>query len=341
MTIVTSVDHLSDAELLARVRDTVTDERQATVQLIVLLMELDARALYLSQGCSSLFTYCTQALHFSEHAAYARIEAARAARKFPIILERLESGSLTLTAVGLLRPHLTAENHVRVLDAAAHKRKHDLERLVATLRPQPDVPAFLRRVTTPEPVATSVVGLTTPAQLIGETPLAASTGAVASPGRTEVRPVGPERYRIHVTISSETHDKLRRVQDLLRHRIPDGDLAVIFDKALALLLQETLKRKAGATERARSTSVASIHTRSIPAAVRRVVWQRDGGRCAFKGALGRCSETAFVEFHHVIPYAAGGKTSVDNIELRCRAHNAYEASEFFGDRGPPMVNSRG
>ena len=36
---------------------------------------MDARRLYLAEGCSSLFTYCTEILHLSEHAAYGRIEA--------------------------------------------------------------------------------------------------------------------------------------------------------------------------------------------------------------------------------------------------------------------------
>jgi len=33
-----------------------------------------------------------------------------------------------------------------------------------------------------------------------------------------------------------------------------------------------------------------------------------------------------------VPFAAGGKATMGNIELRCRAHNAYEASVFFGDQ---------
>jgi hypothetical protein len=50
-------------------------ERRATAVLIRSLMELDARRLYLSEGCSSLFTYCTQVLHLSESAAYNRIHS--------------------------------------------------------------------------------------------------------------------------------------------------------------------------------------------------------------------------------------------------------------------------
>lgn len=87
-------------------------ERHATADVIAALMEVEERRLYLGEGYPSLFSYCTQRLHFSEHAAYGRIEAARVARRFPAILDLLAEGSLTLTAVDLLKPHLTPENHI-------------------------------------------------------------------------------------------------------------------------------------------------------------------------------------------------------------------------------------
>jgi hypothetical protein len=92
-----SLTDLSDVALLIEVKTLVAREREATADLIASLAELDARRLYLGQGYSSLFTYCTQCLHLSEHAAYGRIEAARAARRWPIILELLSDGAITLT----------------------------------------------------------------------------------------------------------------------------------------------------------------------------------------------------------------------------------------------------
>ena len=70
-----------------------------------------------------MFTYCTQVLHLAEHAAYNRIEAARAARRFPAILKLLADGSVHLSAIRLLAPHLTQENHTDVLREASHKSK--------------------------------------------------------------------------------------------------------------------------------------------------------------------------------------------------------------------------
>ena len=143
------------------------------------------------------------------------------------------------------------------------------------------------------------------------------------------------------TVSRETHDKLRRVQDLLRHSIPNGDPAAIFDRALTLLLADLEKaswRQLSARAPLRPTAPRSRH---IPAAVRREVWKRDSGQCAFVGTQGRCTERGFLEFHHLQPYADGGATTAENLELRCRAHNVYEAERYFGDRWPLLAREDG
>src|SRR5688500_13042577 len=87
---------LSDDEVLAKTKRLVANERVATAALLTSLMEIDARRLYLREGCSSLFTYCTQVLHLAGGAAYYRIEAARVARRFPLVLEAFRDGAVTV-----------------------------------------------------------------------------------------------------------------------------------------------------------------------------------------------------------------------------------------------------
>ena len=336
---------LSDGDLLSEVERATTCEREATARLIALLMEVDSRKLYAGQGYSSLFTYCVQRLHLSEHAAYLRIEAARSARRFPVILDKLSDGSVHLTAVSLLGPHLSDGNHVELLAAATHKSKREVEQLLARWRPQPDVRTVIRKLPTPTqvPVSSSEFPVWASVQ---ETPhlkgpsesvfvLSAPASVAMCP--PEITPLAPERYKVQFTVSHETHEKLRRVQDLMRHTIPDGDPAAIFDRALTLLLADLLKVKCGATERPRSGRPAQSRSRHIPAAVKRAVWQRDGGRCAFHGEHGRCTETGFLEFHHVVPYAERGATTASNLELRCRAHNQYEAELWLGASSMPVA----
>jgi hypothetical protein len=328
---------LTDDELLSTVSALAQHERQATARLVAALVEMDCRRLYLGQGCSSLFTYCTQVLHLSEHAAYGRIEAARAARKFPLILDLLADGSVHLTAIGLLSPHLTEDNHATVLAAARHKTKHEIEKVVAALRPAPPVPATIRKLPIPRSVPATPAASATPmddALTFGER--AAADPPLRSPSpqtpRAEVKPLGPEYYKVQFTASQETYAKLRLAQDLLRHTIPRGDVAAVIDRALTLLVEELQRTKYAAVDRPRPvrSSTTRVSGRYIPAAVRREVLRRDGGQCAFVGAAGRCTERGFLEHHHRGPFADGGAATVDNIEVRCRAHNTYEAERWSG-----------
>ena len=149
--------------------------------------------------------------------------------------------------------------------------------------------------------------------------------------RPVVRPLAPERYEIRFTASTEMREKLRVAQELLGHAIPSGDIAQVFDRALTLLVADLSRRKFAATTRPRRSRGQSDDSRNVPAEVKRLVAGRDQRRCAFVAPNGRrCDERRFLEFHHVVPYAAGGLPSAENIQLRCRAHNGYEADLFHG-----------
>ncbi len=153
MTTFSSLAELSNDVLLQETVRLAGRERLATAHLIAALAEIDARRLYLGEGCSSLFTYCTRVLHLSEHAAYSRIEAARVGRRFPAILQLLVDGALTLTSVTLLAPHLEDDNHRAVLEASRYKSKREIEAQVARLRALPPVPSSIRKLPDRQPVA--------------------------------------------------------------------------------------------------------------------------------------------------------------------------------------------
>jgi len=341
---------LSDRDLLAETARVADRERRTTAELLALLAELDSRRLYLGAGYSSLFAYCTQALRFSESAAYSRITAARAARRFPILYTLLTGGDVTLTTVSLLAAHLTDENHESLLGTARHKCKRDVEHLVAGLYAQPDITSSIRRLSrgcagveaqAPNPSSAIVVADDALGPAPAPPPLTAprvssQARAVPSPPiaeagrRSLVAPLGGDRYLLRVTLSDDARRHLDRARDLLRHAIPTGDAAAIIEKALTVLVDQLERTKFAATprprEKARKTRTRGRH---ISSAVKRAVWARDQGRCAFIGSDGRCSETGFLEFHHVEPFAAGGPADIDNLQLRCRAHNQHEADQFF------------
>src|SRR3954454_4771305 len=125
------VTHVTDRELIARVRRLVRADQTLNARLLVHLGELDARGLYRECAYASMFAYCVDELRMSEAQAYLRIQAARLGRQFPLIVELFAKGSLHLTAIKLLGPHLTPDNHVRVLARASGQGKPEIELLVA------------------------------------------------------------------------------------------------------------------------------------------------------------------------------------------------------------------
>src|SRR5689334_3377183 len=121
---------LDDDALLARLRDLAASGRRNTVEVLRLLIEVEDRRLHLAEAHGSLFGFCLDVLKLSEGETANRIHAARAARRFPVVLDRLRAGDITLTTVRLLAPHLTDENHQEVLDRARNKTRTQVEHLV-------------------------------------------------------------------------------------------------------------------------------------------------------------------------------------------------------------------
>ena len=200
---------------------------------------------------------------------------------------------------------------------------------------------------------------------------AAIPPASPSPPKSRLAPLSPQRYNLQVTVDKETYEVLKQLQDLLRHQVRNGDLARIIKDALLERLEQVKREKFGHKKRprkareqeswieeaspalvsaaekepavsrgegaARAVAIAPgrspVNNRHIPNAVKRDVWQRDKGRCAFVSRNGRrCSEKGRLEFHHIHAYALGGPATLENIALRCRTHNAYEGVALFGEK---------
>jgi hypothetical protein len=344
---------LSDRELEAEVARLAGCEREATASLIAHLAELYGRRLHERAGFSSLFTYCTDVLRLSEHEAYDRMKAAKVVRRYPAVLTLLASGRVNLTTVRLLAPHLTRKNQEELFSAASGKSKRQVQELLAGRYPRADVASSVRKLASsmvalprPTPVGASagaasveapwtnggdehaVPSANAKATAAGET---APRARIPEPPQSVVQPLSRDRYRVTFTANAEMCEKLELAQDLLRHAVPGGDVALVFARALDALVDALVKQKFAVTSRPGTSRGQADDSRNIPAEVKRGAFIRDRGRCAFVGTHGRrCGERAFLEFHHLVPYAVGGRPTLDNIELRCRAHNGYEAAQFYG-----------
>ncbi len=149
-----------------------------------------------------------------------------------------------------------------------------------------------------------------------------------------VEPLAPARYKIQFTASAELREKLERLQKLMRSSVPDGDLAAVIEEAVTEKLERLESRRYGKTNAPRKSveeSDTSPSSRHIPASVKRVVFERDGGQCTFSTKEGRrCTERDQLEFHHIRPFGRGGDRRPANIKMMCGIHNGYQAECDYG-----------
>src|SRR3954464_13801149 len=342
----------SNRDLLSATRDLACRATAVEADLLLHLGELDHRRLYRDHACPSTFSFCLRELGFSEDAAYRRIVVARAARRFPALIDSLRSGKVHLAGLRLLVPHLTSENVSDLLAQSARKSKRAIEHLLARLFPKPAVPATFRKVPARESEAASPTPCLPPEQTLGSSPPSAipiHATAISTAQRTLasavpalpperphalIAPLSEDTYKVQFTASRAMHDKFRRAQALLRHRIPDGDPSAVLEKALDVLIERVEKERFALVESPRPPKAEDpTHpaTRSIPAWIRRAVFKRDEGRCTFVDARGQqCRETGFLEYDHVRGFARHPVHRVEDIRLRCRAHNHHAADQMYG-----------
>ena len=148
--------------------------------------------------------------------------------------------------------------------------------------------------------------------------------------RAAIVPLSERRHKVQFTATEELRKKLERAQDLMRHANADGDLAVVVERAVDLLLEKLEKQRLGKAACPRQ-SRQDGNPGTVSRATRREVFERDGERCTFVDADGhRCPATTWLELDHVVPRGRGGTSDLANLRVRCRAHNLLYAEQTFG-----------
>lgn len=116
----------------------------------------------------------------------------------------------------------------------------------------------------------------------------------------------------------------------LRELIP----AISTDELVAKIARLCREKLDPLLQKAKSTPAPESNTRYVPVEVKRRVWQRDHGLCTYQDPkTGRkCLARQRLQLDHIKPFAMGGKTTVENLRLRCHAHNQLHALQAFGEK---------
>ena len=324
-----TVAALSDRELLAQTSNLARVERHLQGAIIDHLAEIEARSLFLRRGFASLFEYAVRELGYSDAAAGRRIAAMRLCADNPHTRERLRDGSLSLSA------------------AAELQWAFDRQRR----RPQAATTPAVAALPTEPPLVLDAVGR----QKLVEEAAGKSTRQVkrmladldpelAAPA-DRVRPLGNGRYELKALIDAECQRGLEQLTGLLSHVDPRMTVGQLVGR----LVREALDRHDPSRRRPRTGSRPAVSAtstaqtgpgcdghaapapksrdsgRAIPAAVKREVWQRDGGRCRYVDPHTgrRCTSRHLLQIDHVLPYTLGGGSDPANLRLLCHAHHRH------------------
>jgi len=341
---------LSAPALHTRLTVLLSRDRGNLAEILICIGVIESRKHHVTAGYPTMHDCCVGIFHMSSDEAYKRVRAARAARRFPLVLQAIADGRLHLTAVTLLAKWLTRGNVAELVEAATHRTKHEVQILIAQRFPVADVPTRLREVSTvcAVPVPSSVparlergaqsgllVDVNTSQETLVPEPNQFGAGAslvlVPIDHHPLVTPLSPTRMELRCTISHEAHDDLRAIQALLGHSASGIDPAQVVEAALREMRAHLEKKKFAATDKPRA-SKSEPTGRYIPKQVQREVRERDGAQCTFTSSDGhRCEARTLLEFDHIRPFSCGGKSTTINLRLRCHAHNQHEAERIFGE----------
>jgi 5-methylcytosine-specific restriction endonuclease McrA len=310
--------HAVSNEVLFSTMKTLRDkECQTTADAIRYLAEIERRGIYRDAGFSSLFTYLTIELGYSEGSASRRCRAVKCYQDSPeSVYELLRSGRVTLTSLAEVTPVITSENREAVLKAVEGSSRREAQEVAASF----GAPVQSRK---PTVKARKVI----------------VEAAASAPGLFDERPasepVTEERYEFNFEITPEVKALFDEARAFLGHH----DVAVVFEK----LIKNYLRTKKGSARKETKPTLTDKGTatpvnatpgkprKAIPASVKREVLKRDNCQCTFTAADGRrCAERVSLHFDHRIPVAVGGRNEAENLRLLCPQHNQLEAERYFG-----------
>lgn len=298
---------MTNRQLLEKMDTTVRREREITNELLQLIAEAIKKRAYLEMGYPSMFDCLTRRYGYSGGAAYRRIEAAELLVVVPHARDMLQNGQTNLTNLSKARQVIKA-----------HQR------------------AVGRRVTqeTAEQLVAKIEGAS--ATKAEQILLAALPEAAPQILREHQKVINETTIRRALNFDEQMSADLQRAKELLSHKFPNASDAQTIATALRAFVKTNDPLEKAEPRMTQSVSAAEtervIDEKISKAKARLITLQKAEGKCTFRDPVTGvvCGARVRAETDHTIPVALGGTDDPENLRVRCRPHNIYEAEKIFG-----------
>ena len=359
-------------ELEAKITELWGHLNAATFRFLALVAEFDREKAFERHGLANTAQWLNWQCGIGPEAAREKVRVARSLEELPEIADAFSKGEISYSKVRAMTRVATPANesvlvHVARHGTAAHveklarkfkwtqrrdaaklaQRQHEQrsvsyffdidDEFVLNARLPREIGAVVRKA-----LETAVEALREPLRkgedVSAETPLQIAANAqradalrhiaelfLAHQGEATGAGASADRVQVVVHIDQAVLSEQQRAEDEPhRCELEDGP-ALALDTARRLACDSTV---VGIVEGQGGEPLdIGRKTRSIPAAISRALKARDGG-CRFPG----CDRTRFCDGHHVVHWANGGETKLENLVTLCGFHHRLVHEGGYGLR---------
>jgi len=309
--------------------DLVKSERKITHEILLCIQQIDQTKAYAELGYPSLFEYLVKEQKYSEGAAQRRISSARLLRELPEIEKKVQEGNLNLTQLSKLASATNQDQKATGKKVSTEQKRELLEQME------------------------NKTGFETE-QLLNQ-----NFECNLKP-KKEITP-RKQAYDLHLKLTPEQYEKLKKAQSLLSHVVHDGGFAEVIEILCEKFIQKKegkalikssprMKKESenkptagaavkltennqGPRDKLRATAAPAVpnprRRTAIPVSLQRLIYQRAQACCEYVSSTGhRCRSRYQTQVDHIVPVAKGGGNKPGNLRVLCRTHNLSEARRW-------------
>ena len=312
----TKIQKYSDQELIQNLNLCALNEKKYLALFIAYLAEVRKRELHFKLGYKSLMEYCQEVLKLDQGQVWVRSQTAGMALDYPLVLELIAQGELTLTSASLIAPVINQDNADEIFERCRGKSKREVEEVLVCYQPKAELKPSIKPA---QRDLFSKVGA------VSQEIVTSSPVITQQLKKAEIKPVNENRFNFKFSASASLKKKIEQLAQLL-NLDPVGDLERVLEFATEVAIKEKtekqIKEKKGAKPK--------VIKRKPPQAVKRLVFKRAGYQCEQKGPDGRrCTAKYNLQIDHIRPWALNGDHSLLNLRILCKAHNLYKSRRDF------------
>jgi len=305
---------MTTESLHIKLSELIKSERKITHEILLCIQQIDQTKAYAELGYPSLFEYLVKEQKYSEGAAQRRISSARLLRELPEIEKKVQEGNLNLTQLSKLATATKQDQKATGKKVSTEQKREILEQME------------------------NKTGFETE-QLLNQ-----NFECNLKP-KKEITP-RKQTYELHLNLTPEQYEKLKKAQSWLSHVVHDGGFADIIE----VLCDKLIQKKEGKASRKPTAATAVKLTENnqgprdelgataapavqnpkrrtaLPISLQRLIYQRAQACCEYVSATGhRCRSRYQTQLDHIVPVAKGGGNKPANLRVLCRTHNLSEA----------------